>query len=129
MQSTLLPSGTCKGIEKLIRQFIWGHSDTRKGIILVRWSDLCQPRKHGGCGILNLEAQNRAFMSKLIYKIHSEPQALWVRVLATKYSLTLPEDNPSHTQFSHFWQNIVKCWQDTVVHLKWDPGNGRNVRF
>lgn len=129
MQSTLLPSGTCKSIEKIIRQFIWGHSDTRKGISLVRWSDLCQPRQHGGCGILNLEAQNRAFMSKLIFKIHSEPQVLWVRVLLAKYNLSLPADTPSRAQSSHFWKNLVKCWQDTMVHLKWDPGNGTNVRF
>lgn len=48
MQSTLLPASSCNDIEKLIRKFIWGHSEEKKAVNLVKWNEVCQPLSHGG---------------------------------------------------------------------------------
>lgn len=58
-----------------------------------------------GCGIIDIETQNRAFISKLIYKSHTEPQTLWVRILKGKYKFNLIEEPPKLSHTSHFSQN------------------------
>ena len=81
MQSTFITTHCCFEIEKIMRKFIWGYSDTHRGVNLVKWADLCQPLENGGCGLLCIESQNKAFLSKLIFKLVSQPDLLWVKVL------------------------------------------------
>lgn len=40
----------------------------------------CQPVKIGVGSSLKMESQNKAFLMKLIYQMHSNPNSLWVRV-------------------------------------------------
>ncbi|XP_054776745.1 uncharacterized protein LOC129285164 [Prosopis cineraria] len=129
-QSTMLSTSCCSDIEKIIRKFIWGYSDDHRGINLVNWKDLCQPVNRGGCGIISLEEQNKAFLSKLAYKIIAQPDLLWIRVLKAKYHV--PEGSIhdiSKKGCSYFWRNLTKIWQDTMKHVKWLPGNGRHIKF
>ncbi|KAE8679315.1 hypothetical protein F3Y22_tig00111402pilonHSYRG01195 [Hibiscus syriacus] len=39
MQTCYIPKGTCDEMEKLIRDFIWGHTDNRRGLNLVGWDE------------------------------------------------------------------------------------------
>ena len=127
MQTILLPVSCCKEIEKTIRNFIWGKPDGSRGISLIKWKDMCQPLKNGGCGLLNLETQNKAFIAKLIFQLHSQQDAFWVRILTGKYGLgggTRPM-----TSISPFWRNLQGLWQETSFHVKQNPGDGSNTLF
>lgn len=129
MQSTLLPSSCYNAIEELIRKFIWGYTDTKPGISLVKWSDLCQPLSNKRCGLIKLEPQKKA-QSKIAKKIVAKPNLLWVRLLRGKYQIrdTLPLDIGKHSS-SHFWRNLAAIWSNTMMQIKWTPANGRNIRF
>lgn len=129
MQSCLLPASSCHELEKIMRKFIWGHTQHRKGVNLVKWGEVCQPKQHGGAGLLNLEAQNKAFISKLIYKIHTDREALWVKVLAAKYGLSIPGAPTRKSQNSRLWTNLLQCWPDATLHIKWCVGNAQGLRF
>ena len=60
-------------------------------------------------------------MSKLIFRMHSNPQALWAKVLIGKYNVNLQGDCPKRAQASYLWQCLTKCWRDTDLHIKWAP--------
>lgn len=48
MQSTKLPLAICDNIDKLNRQFIWGGSNDKHKIHLVKWDVVTNPRKKDG---------------------------------------------------------------------------------
>ncbi|KAA3477068.1 endonuclease/exonuclease/phosphatase family protein [Gossypium australe] len=87
MQSIMIPRKICDEIEFLVRRFIWGTSDGKKKMSLVGWDSICQPKWCGGLGMRQLRDQNISFFLKLGYKVVSDEEALWVRVLRSKYGL------------------------------------------
>lgn len=127
MQSILLPLVCCRNIEKEIRKFVWGHTREAKKVNLVKWSELCQPLAHGGVGLLKLDSQNKSFMTKLAFQIHSQPDSLWVRILKGKYgahdTLTFPRNS------SAFWRQLGQLWHEASLHIKWHPGDGTHLCF
>lgn len=76
MQTTKLHQYTCKAIEKLCRDFIWGDANNKQKIHLHSWTDVCQPRKHGGLGIKIIKPTNKAFLMKLAWGIVTERGSL-----------------------------------------------------
>ncbi|KAA3476435.1 Retrovirus-related Pol polyprotein LINE-1 [Gossypium australe] len=49
-KSLMIPRGVCLEIEKLARQFIWGHIDRHSKMSLVGWDSIFQARARGGLG-------------------------------------------------------------------------------
>ncbi|KAA3466982.1 reverse transcriptase [Gossypium australe] len=85
MQSLAIPKGVCEEIERIARQFIWGGSVDNPKSALVSWDSICQPRSHGGLGFRRLQDHNNSFLMKLCFNLFSRKDALWVRVLRSKY--------------------------------------------
>ncbi|PKI38978.1 hypothetical protein CRG98_040630, partial [Punica granatum] len=50
MQVLKFPTGVCQEIDRLSRNFIWGHISDRRRIHLIDWNTLTQPCEHGGLG-------------------------------------------------------------------------------
>lgn len=130
MQSAKLPSACCSSIEKIVRKFIWGYNEDHRGISLVKWKELCQPIHNGRVCLLDLASQNKAFLSKLAFKLVAEPDLLRVRVLKGKYEIRGLVPTLKHKpKSSRLWKNITGVWDDTMLHVKWNPGNGKQVKF
>lgn len=53
MQSTRLPISVANEIDSINRKFLWGSSDDKRIIPLVKWDVVCQPKLLGGLGIRN----------------------------------------------------------------------------
>ncbi|KAA3480419.1 LINE-1 reverse transcriptase isogeny [Gossypium australe] len=87
MQSMMIPQGTCDEIESIVRQFIWGPVGGSKKMALISWNSLCQPNFCGGLGFRQLKDQNTSFLLKLGFNILANSEALWVRVLQSKYRM------------------------------------------
>lgn len=68
MQIFWLPQSICNGINKLIRNFIWGRSDGEGGLYLVNWESVSCPRRIGGLGIQDTRAANVALLGKASLK-------------------------------------------------------------
>ncbi|KAF7815494.1 ribonuclease H [Senna tora] len=60
MQSTRIPHVTCSEIEKLQRNFVWGHPDNERKPHHVGWKTVCSPKSYGGLGIKRLAVMNNA---------------------------------------------------------------------
>lgn len=76
---------------------------------LVGWDSICQPKKHGGLGLRRLKDQNISFLLKLGFNIVANNEALWVRVLRSKYKMKegLP-DTIDRNNSSFLWRSLSK---------------------
>lgn len=111
MQFMMIPQGICKEIERIVRQFIQGSSEGSKNITLVNWQTICQPKACGGLGLRQLKDHNTFFMLKLGYNLLSNTDALWVRVLRSKYKLKEGILNSIHRRICSFmWRALSKIW-------------------
>lgn len=130
MQSTKIPAGTIGRTEALIRNFIWGTTAARPGVHLIKWSHMCQPKEHGGCGLKNLRSQNDAFLLKLAHAINARPDLLWVQVIRAKYGWhNTPELRSKRRQALHLWRCLDPLWEDIRANTRWEVGDGQSVRF
>ncbi|KAL2246405.1 UNVERIFIED_CONTAM: Transposon TX1 uncharacterized protein [Sesamum indicum] len=77
----ILPKAIIKEVEKRLRRFLWkGTSMT--GFAKVAWKDVCKPIGQGGLGIKDIDALNRALMTKkLCDVIRCDRTSIWVEWL------------------------------------------------
>ncbi|CAH9085655.1 unnamed protein product [Cuscuta epithymum] len=85
MQSSLILMSICDSIDKINRNFLWGHKGDRSKIHLVNWDEVCKPKEEGGLGIRKAWYNNLALISKLGWDIMMDAQKLWVKVFKAKY--------------------------------------------
>ncbi|KAA3477020.1 (+)-neomenthol dehydrogenase-like [Gossypium australe] len=79
---------------------------------LVDWEAICQPQVCGGLSLKHLQDQNTSFLLKLGVNLISNKDALWVRLLRSKYGMkeTIPE-SITRGSCSAMWRAIVKSEQ------------------
>ncbi|KAL2230743.1 UNVERIFIED_CONTAM: Transposon TX1 uncharacterized protein [Sesamum indicum] len=77
----ILPKAIIKEVEKRLRRFLWkGTSMT--GYAKVAWKDVCKPVGEGGQGIKDIDALNRALMTKKLCDIiRCDRTSIWVEWL------------------------------------------------
>lgn len=131
MQTAKIPRSICDKLDKKTRQFIWGGDDERRKIHLLSWETLQKPRDQGGIGMRSARQANSAFLTKLGWRVLTEPNALWSRVLRHKYCkgrCDIDMFTPT-TNMSNVWRGIT----DNVQWLKKGTstaiGNGRHTLF
>ena len=83
MQSFLLPSTVHKELDKTYKDFFWNKSDNYRP--LIHWDEVCKSKKNGGMGLRKAEETNIALQLKLLWKIISEPENIWVKLIKEKY--------------------------------------------
>lgn len=83
MQSIAIPVSTCNEIDRIYRNFLWGHEENTRKIHTVNCNDICKPRNMGGLGLRKVCDFNVAFLTKMAWQ--SNQDKLWVRVFRDKY--------------------------------------------
>ncbi|XP_061999011.1 uncharacterized mitochondrial protein AtMg00310-like [Rosa rugosa] len=78
------PTSLCNQINSALANFWWGNSSTM-GIHWKKWASLGLPKSQGGLGFRNIADFNVALLAKQAWRLHSNPEALWVRVLKSRY--------------------------------------------
>jgi hypothetical protein len=64
MQSAQLPVATCERLDKLNRDFLWGHTENKSKVHLVKWDTVCQPKCKGGLGLKKTAWMNQVLLAK-----------------------------------------------------------------
>ncbi|GMI87280.1 hypothetical protein like AT3G24255 [Hibiscus trionum] len=128
IQATWLPKGLCKEMEKLIRRFVWGGSDEKRGVSLVSWDVMQQPMEDGGMGMKDLGRQNEAFLMKVGFELVMNSDKLWVRVLRDKYSWQggVPA-SITRGCCSRLWRGLSRVWEAIKSCVCWNVRDGETT--
>lgn len=131
MQTAKLPKGTCDGIDKRIKRFIWGGTDERRTTHLISWENLQKPIEKGGIAVKSSRQANAAFLTKLGWRVLTEPTSLWSRVLRYKYckgrcdvDMFVPKAGSSNV-----WGGITTNSKVLCEGMRSAVGNGANTLF
>ncbi|XP_031126953.1 uncharacterized protein LOC116029190 [Ipomoea triloba] len=108
MQSMALPVSTCSEIDKICRNFLWGHSEDTRKIHIVSWAEVCKPRDEGGLGLRRARDFNMAFLTKLGWQMLTNETKLWVQVMKEKYGSNGDLLNTNKSNCSWGWRSIMK---------------------
>lgn len=66
---------------------MWGGSERNRKIHWVAWANICKEKSEGGLGLKNLKAFNYALLGKWLWRLMSEENCLWKKVLMEKYGV------------------------------------------
>ncbi|XP_058746653.1 uncharacterized protein LOC131619585 [Vicia villosa] len=80
------PSKVLNEITSIQRKFLWGGCDIKRSICWVRWDSVCKSREEGGLGVKNVEVMNAALLSKWKWRILSDEEVVWRRILESRYN-------------------------------------------
>lgn len=83
IQTFMLFSQVHHELDRTNRCFLWNKEPNH--FPLIGWDKVCRPKKYGGLGINKAENTNKALHIKLIWKIMTELDNLWVKTVNEKY--------------------------------------------
>lgn len=71
---------------------------------LISWDKVCQPKSHGGLGILDAQTHNQALLMKHLHKFLNKVDIPWVSIIWETYN---SNNIPSSKPVGSFWWKVV----------------------
>ncbi|XP_028122358.1 uncharacterized protein LOC114319532 [Camellia sinensis] len=130
-----MPVGIAREFDKLQANFLWGGSESKKPIHLVKWDDITKNVKQGGLGVRRVRLVNDCMLLKWWWRFGSEKDALWRKIICSKYNLDVNSWSPSSfpsSRLSCVWKGIISIPERrnslmvfylNNVHIKVGDGN------
>ncbi|KAK9988172.1 hypothetical protein SO802_028411 [Lithocarpus litseifolius] len=131
MQSAHLPSKIIEGIDRVNRNFLWGSSDSGKKMHWVGWSKVTKPKEEKGLGLQSAKGRNLALLAKLNWRLQTEGESLWAKVLKGKYCSTrrVTSRNRDKLSCSRVWTAMKKGAVIFQKGVRWTCGRESNLDF
>ncbi|KAL2902408.1 hypothetical protein RDABS01_027490 [Bienertia sinuspersici] len=131
MQTAKVPKSICDEIDKKTRRFIWGGDEDHRKIHLISWETMQKPKDQGGLGMKSMRQANAAFLTKLGWRILSEPTTLWSRVVRNKYCNGRCDVDMFKTtsNCSNLWRGVVENAKYIQKGTQTAIGNGTTTLF
>ena len=87
-----------------------GSSESVRKMHWVGWLKITQSKSEGGLGLHTAKGKNLSLLAKLNWCFHSEKDALWSKVLRSKYCTRqrLNAINPTKLPCSRVWSAMKK---------------------
>ncbi|KAG7569624.1 Endonuclease/exonuclease/phosphatase superfamily [Arabidopsis thaliana x Arabidopsis arenosa] len=105
-----LPSACVREIEKICAAFLWSGPELNPRKNKVTWKDVCKPKSEGGLGLKSIVEMNKVSCFKLIWRIVSCTDSLWVnwirRELIRSASFWSVKENAN--KGSWMWRKLLK---------------------
>ncbi|KAK2636450.1 hypothetical protein Ddye_031242 [Dipteronia dyeriana] len=110
MQSVKIPSEICVKLDKINRNFLQGHIDTKKATHLINWDTVCLLKKWGGLGIKFMKGMNQSLLAKIGWRIVQDDKGIWCKLLKSKYlhsKTIVDQETGSRIVCSSTWKGIT----------------------
>lgn len=126
-----LPRQCINGIEKLCAAFLWSGPELNTRKSKVSWKEVCKKKEEGGLGLRDLKEVNEVSCLKLIWRILSGQNSLWVqwiqKNLIRKGSFWSVKENS--TIGSWMWKKILKTRDAAKEFHRVEVKNGESTSF
>ncbi|XP_010445454.1 PREDICTED: uncharacterized protein LOC104728123 [Camelina sativa] len=126
-----LPKSCVKEIDQLCSAFLWSGPSLNAKKAKVAWTEVCLPKSEGGLGLRSIAEANKVSVLKLIWRILSASDSLWVdwvqRSLIRRGSFWSMKDNT--TSGSWIWRNLLKYRGLAKQFYKVEVHNGESTSF
>lgn len=126
MQVSWIPTSICDCMDQLTRNFIWKDSSD-KGMNLVGWAKITQPKRLGGLGLRPAREANTGMLGKLVWDMHCKLDKLLVQMLSQKYVKGGAFLDTSLTYGSPIWRSIFKAKEVLRQGYYFRIGNGESL--
>lgn len=80
-----IPKNVAKELDRLQANFLWGGSEVRKKIHLIKWKEITMDKQKGGLGIRDIGLTNQCMLFKWWWRFALENDALWKALVCCKY--------------------------------------------
>lgn len=132
-----IPKKTIREIVKIQRNFLWGGSEDTYRIPWVSWDNICKTKEEGGLGIKNLGLFNKALLGKWVWRLVTEEERLWVRVIKSKYGVVgeIERRGGRRRRCLNWWRYLMRIYRGENglggmrEQLTREVGNGENIYF
>ncbi|KAI5351228.1 hypothetical protein L3X38_004119 [Prunus dulcis] len=132
MQTAMLPASVCSKLDKLNKNFLWGHAADKAKVHLVNWETVCKSKCAGGLGVKKAAWMNQALLAKSGWRLLQNDQGLWAKVLKAKYLKNCDMLSVNEHQF----RSCSSCWRGVLFGakllpsgVKWRVGYGDSILF
>ena len=95
-----------KLLEKMCASFFWGSSQDNKKLAWLKWPNVVASFEKGGLNIGSLKSFNLALLHKWRWRMYSNPNSLWVKVIKTLHGVEGGFDN-NGCNHNGLWAKIV----------------------
>ncbi|CAI0402618.1 unnamed protein product [Linum tenue] len=131
MHTELIPKGVCRSIDRLSRDFVWGHEEDRSKMHLVAWDRMTRPKLQGEVGLRDTRQANIALLAKSGWRLIKDKNSLWTRLMHSKYGR-----HHSHLDIlrpikgsSFAWRSFTKAAHLLRRGCAWNVKNGVRTNF
>ncbi|KAG7572003.1 Reverse transcriptase domain [Arabidopsis suecica] len=126
-----LPNTCIREVEKLCSAFLWSGTDLNSHKAKISWEKVCRPKQEGGLGLRSLKEANTVCCLKLIWRIVSHSNSLWVNWIQT---FILKQDSlwsltNGTTVGSWIWRKLLKYRTMAKPFCRVEVCNGEKTFF
>ncbi|XP_026416443.1 uncharacterized protein LOC113311863 [Papaver somniferum] len=130
MSTFKIPKKLIKQLDTLQRKFFWGYKSSR-GNNPIAWNNMCIPKEFGGLSFRDLEILNQALLTKMAWRINSQPDLLCAKVIRAKYFrgeefLHIQNDRK---RASWIWRGIEDGLKNLQKNVCMEIKNGKTTRI
>ncbi|XP_057426498.1 uncharacterized protein LOC130719921 [Lotus japonicus] len=129
MAIVYFPKVFCNSLSSMVSNFWWKGQGKERGIHWRSWEKLTLSKEEGGMGFRDFRFQNLAILAKQAWRVLTNPEALWVRVLKSIY---FPSSNFLHAKLgcnpSWMWRSLLEGRDFITRFSRWAVGGGHSIK-
>ena len=130
MQTTLLPQKISHQLVKMNSSFLWGDTGQHRSCHTVNWETVTIPKEVGGLGLTTIRHRNQAILMHQAWRLYTNPDTIWVRVLKAKYFPHSPMfDDTRRVHESHIWAAFRHGIKLLPEGMSWIVGDSQDIRI
>lgn len=85
MSTLKISTSICNAMDSMVRKFWWNGKKSGRFMAMKSWKSICQPKERWGLVLKQFSKINQALLSKLGWKVASNEDSWWVKLLQSKY--------------------------------------------